>query len=172
MVLGDSGVGKTSVLEQYVNKVFTGMYKVTIGSDFLTKEVELEGKTVKLQVWDTAGQEKYQSVCAAFYRGADACVLVYDVTDKNSFKNMDSWLEVFKQQLPADKVKGFPFVLLGNKIDKKKRFISEEEAKKWCEERDSIPYFETSAKTRQGIDEGFLKVAILVSKRAELELYK
>jgi len=167
MILGDSGVGKTSILEQYVNKVFSGFYKVTIGSDFLAKELDVGGKQIKLQIWDTAGQEKYQSVCIGFYRGADACILVYDVTDKHSFKNLDMWVDLFNQQLPADKVKGFPTLLLGNKIDKKKRFISKEEATAWCAAHDNMPYYETSAKTRQGIDEAFLNIGDLIVKQAE-----
>ncbi len=171
MILGDSGVGKTSLLEQYVNQVFTGFYKVTIGSDFLPKDLIIGDNKIKLQLWDTAGQEKYQSVCAAFYRGADACVLVYDVTDKHSFKNLGSWIDNFTQQMPAGKVKGFPMVLVGNKVDKKKRFIGTDEARTWCAAHDEMPYFETSAKTRQGVDEAFLAVANLVIKRSEEDEY-
>ena len=76
IVLGDSGVGKTSLMNQYVNRKFTNQYKATIGADFLTKEVMIEDKLVTMQIWDTAGQERFQSLGVAFYRGADACVLV------------------------------------------------------------------------------------------------
>nr|ACF81381.1 unknown [Zea mays] len=79
IVLGDSGVGKTSLMNQYVHKKFSQQYKATIGADFVTKEVLIEDRLVTLQIWDTAGQERFQSLGVAFYRGADCCVLVYDV---------------------------------------------------------------------------------------------
>ena len=99
IVLGDSGVGKTSLMNQYVNRKFTNQYKATIGADFLTKEVMIEDKLVTMQIWDTAGQERFQSLGVAFYRGADACVLVYDVTNEKSFRQLDSWREEFLIQV-------------------------------------------------------------------------
>ncbi|KUF84732.1 Ras-related protein Rab-7a [Phytophthora nicotianae] len=81
IILGDSGVGKTSLMNQYVNQKFSNQYKATIGADFLTKEIMLDDKLVTMQIWDTAGQERFQSLGVAFYRGADACVLVYDITN-------------------------------------------------------------------------------------------
>ncbi|KAF0721376.1 hypothetical protein AaE_010076, partial [Aphanomyces astaci] len=81
IILGDSGVGKTSLMNQYVNQKFTNQYKATIGADFLTKEIMSDEKLVTMQIWDTAGQERFQSLGVAFYRGADACVLVYDITN-------------------------------------------------------------------------------------------
>ena len=83
-------VGKTSLMNQYVNKKFSSQYKATIGADFLTKEVMVEDRLVTMQIWDTAGQERFQSLGVAFYRGADACVLVYDLTHVKSFENLDS----------------------------------------------------------------------------------
>lgn len=80
VILGDSGVGKTSLMNQYVNKKFTNQYKATIGADFLTKEVIVDDRVVTMQIWDTAGQERFQSLGVAFYRGADCCVLgTYEV---------------------------------------------------------------------------------------------
>ncbi|CAN9235316.1 unnamed protein product [Alternaria alternata] len=81
IILGDSGVGKTSLMNQYVNKKFSASYKATIGADFLTKEVLVDDRLVTMQLWDTAGQERFQSLGVAFYRGADCCVLVYDVNN-------------------------------------------------------------------------------------------
>ena len=86
VILGDSGVGKTSLMNQYVNKRFSAQYKATIGADFLTKEVMIDDKLVTLQIWDTAGQERFQSLGVAFYRGADACILVYDITSPKARK--------------------------------------------------------------------------------------
>ena len=114
--IGDSGVGKTSLMGQFVSHKFSNQYKATIGADFLTKEVQIDDRLVTMQVnwenllslfeknmssvilikiWDTAGQERFQSLGVAFYRGADCCVLVYDVTSANSFKSLDSWRDEF-----------------------------------------------------------------------------
>ena len=84
-------MGKTSLMNQYVNKKFSSQYKATIGADFLTKEVVVDERLVTMQIWDTAGQERFQSLGVAFYRGADACVLVYDLTNLKSFDNCESW---------------------------------------------------------------------------------
>eukprot|EP00920_Eleutheroschizon_duboscqi_P037033 GHVT01088747.1.p1 GENE.GHVT01088747.1~~GHVT01088747.1.p1 ORF type:complete len:123 (+),score=2.84 GHVT01088747.1:337-705(+) len=99
IILGDSGVGKTSLMNQYVNKKFSTQYKATIGADFLTKDVVIGDKDVTLQIWDTAGQERFQSLGVAFYRGADCCVLVFDLTSPKSFESLDSWREEFLIQV-------------------------------------------------------------------------
>mmetsp|Transcript_19464 Transcript_19464/g.47867 ORF Transcript_19464/g.47867 Transcript_19464/m.47867 type:complete len:103 (+) Transcript_19464:54-362(+) len=90
IILGDSGVGKTSLMNQYVSKKFTNQYKATIGADFLTKEVTIDGRVVTMQIWDTAGQERFQSLGVAFYRGADCCVLVFDLTVPKTFDSLES----------------------------------------------------------------------------------
>ena len=95
IILGDSGVGKSSLMNLFVNKKFSNQYKATIGADFLTKEVTVDDRTVTMQIWDTAGQERFQSLGVAFYRGADCCVLVYDVTSPSSFKSLDAWRDEF-----------------------------------------------------------------------------
>jgi Ras-related protein Rab-7A len=117
VILGDSSVGKTSLMNQYVSKKFSSQYKVTIGADFLTKEVTVDERLVTLQVWDTAGQERYQSLGVAFYRGADACILVFDLTNMKSFQGLDRWRDDFLIQTSPDDPENFPFVLIGNKID-------------------------------------------------------
>ncbi|KAI8532970.1 hypothetical protein RHMOL_Rhmol11G0259400 [Rhododendron molle] len=103
IILGDSGVGKTSLMNQYVNKKFSNEYKATIGADFLTKEVHFEDRLFTLQIWDTAGQERFQSLGVAFYRGADCCVLVYDVNEMKSFDNLNNWREEFLIQFLFNK---------------------------------------------------------------------
>ncbi|PKI39044.1 hypothetical protein CRG98_040571 [Punica granatum] len=101
IVLGDSGVGKTSLMNQYVYNRFTQQYKATIGADFVTRELQIDDKLVTLQIWDTAGQERFQSLGAAFYRGADCCVMVYDVNVSKSFESLNNWhAEFLKQVLP------------------------------------------------------------------------
>lgn len=112
-----SSVGKTSLMNQYVNKRFSNQYKATIGADFLTREVEIDGRTITMQIWDTAGQERFQSLGVAFYRGADCCVLVHDVTNQKSFDTLDSWRDEFLVQACPRDADSFPFLLLGNKSD-------------------------------------------------------
>ncbi|KAG8642930.1 ras-related protein Rab7 isoform X1 [Manihot esculenta] len=162
IVLGDSGVGKTSLMNQYVYKKFSQQYKATIGADFVTKELQVDDKLVTLQIWDTAGQERFQSLGAAFYRGADCCVLVYDVNVLKSFETLSNWHEEFLKQANPVLPDEFPFVLLGNKIDidgGNSRVVSEKKAVDWCASKGNIPYFETSAKEDYNVDEAFLCIA-------------
>ncbi|ELR23891.1 rasrelated protein Rab-7, putative [Acanthamoeba castellanii str. Neff] len=150
IILGDSGVGKTSLMNQYVNKKFSNQYKATIGADFLTKEVMVDDKLVTLQIWDTAGQERFQSLGVAFYRGADACVLVFDVNAG-----------------PRDP-ETFPFIVLGNKIDlESSRVVSQKRAQTWCQSKGNIPYFETSAKEAINVEQAFQTIAKNAMKEEE-----
>ncbi|KAK9080789.1 hypothetical protein SSX86_000547 [Deinandra increscens subsp. villosa] len=162
IVLGDSGVGKTSLMNRYVHKKFSQQYKATIGADFVTKELQIDDRLVTLQIWDTAGQERFQSLGVAFYRGADCCVLVYDVNVMRSFDTLDNWHEEFLKQANPQDPSSFPFILLGNKIDidgGNSRVVSEKKAREWCAAKGNIPYFETSAKEDHNVDAAFLSIA-------------
>jgi Ras-related protein Rab-7A len=162
ILLGDSGVGKTSLMNQYVNKKFTNQYKATIGADFLTKEVMVDDRLVTMQIWDTAGQERFQSLGVAFYRGADCCVLVFDVNVAKTFENLDSWRDEFLIQAAPRDPDNFPFVVLGNKIDlEQQRVVSQKRALAWCQSKGDIPYFETSAKDATNVEQAFQHVAKL-----------
>jgi len=164
IILGDSGVGKTALMNQYVNKRFSASYKATIGADFLTKEIMVDEKLVTLQIWDTAGQERFQSLGVAFYRGADACILVYDITQLKSFDNLDSWREEFLVQASPHDIHEFPFVVLGNKIDREiDRRIPKAKAQAWCKSKakNPVPYFETSAKEAVHVEAAFQEAAQL-----------
>ncbi|KAH8926279.1 hypothetical protein BT69DRAFT_1279012 [Atractiella rhizophila] len=162
IILGDSGVGKTSLMNQYVNKRFSNQYKATIGADFLTKEVMIEDRLVTMQLWDTAGQERFQSLGVAFYRGADCCVLVYDVNSSKSFETLDSWRDEFLVQASPRDPENFPFVVLGNKIDmeESKRVVSQKRALTWCQQKGNIPYFETSAKEAINVEQAFREACV------------
>lgn len=164
IILGDSGVGKTALMNQYVNKRFSSAYKATIGADFLTKEVMIDDKLVTLQIWDTAGQERFQSLGVAFYRGADVCILVYDVTNPKSFENLDSWREEFLVQASPPDMENFPFVVLGNKVDREHdRRVPKAKAQQWCKSKAATPlrYFETSAKEAVQVEAAFQEAAQL-----------
>jgi len=110
-------------MNAFVNNKFTSQYRATIGSDFLTKDLTIDDRLVKLQIWDTAGQERFQSLGSAFYRGADCCVLVYDVNVAQSHANLESWREEFLTHSSVDPTT-FPFVVIGNKVDVGNRVVT------------------------------------------------
>ncbi len=168
VILGDSGVGKTTLLQQYLNGKVTGNAKPTIGADFSKKEVMIDNQLVTLQIWDTAGQEKFQSLGYAFYRGADCCILVYDITTQKSFENLTKWKDGFIENAGPDDVKTFPFVVLGNKIDREnERKVDSREAKDWCSNNNNIGFYETSAKEGVSVEQAFLEIAKKALKRIE-----
>ncbi|XP_057545651.1 ras-related protein Rab7A-like isoform X3 [Amaranthus tricolor] len=117
---------------------------------------------LELTIWDTAGQERFQSLGVAFYRGADCCVLTYDVNVMKSFENLNRWREEFLLQASPSDPDNFPFILLGNKIDFDGG--SGRVAKAWCTSKGNIPYFETSAKDGTNVEEAFLCIARNVIK--------
>merc|ERR1711865_882993 len=162
IVLGDSGTGKTSLMNQYVIKKFSNQYKATIGADFLTKEVQVDDRLVTMQIWDTAGQERFQSLGVAFYRGADCCVLVFDVNRSITFETLNHWREEFLIQASPSDVKNFPFIVLGNQVDRNERAVTQARAQVWCKENGgnvAIPYFETSAKDGYNVQLAFETIA-------------
>jgi len=160
ILLGDSGVGKSSLLTQYINRQFSAQYKATIGADFLCKTLLIGESHVTLQIWDTAGQERYQSIGASFYRGADCCVLMFDLTVSRTFDSLDSWQKEFLRQCEPPDLIHFPFVLLGNKVDLGgNRMVSPERAQSWCKERGNVPYLETSARDSTSLEEAFQTIA-------------
>ncbi|OAF64834.1 Tubulin alpha chain [Intoshia linei] len=166
IVLGDSGVGKTSLLSAYVQGKFTNQYKATIGADFMTKTVNIENKSVDLQIWDTAGQERFQSLGVAFYRGADCCILVYDVNKPNTFKSLEEWRDEFLIQSGSKGVENFPFVLVGNKTDLERTAVTSDRAEAWCSSRGNIQHFLSSAKQLVGVEDAFICAATLANKYA------
>jgi len=117
----------------------------------------VDDRLVTMQLWDTAGQERFQSLGVAFYRGADCCVLVYDVNNSKSFDTLDSWRDEFLIQASPMDPESFPFVVLGNKVDVEdsKRMISSKRAQAFCQAKGGIPYFETSAKEAVNVEQAF-----------------
>jgi len=154
VVVGDSGVGKTCLMQRYMTGGFSSEYRTTVGADFLSTKITNDDTTYSLQIWDTAGQEKFQAIGSAFYRGSDCCIVVFDVSNRKSFENIGTWMNEFKIQGEVDKPDSFPFVIFGNKCDKLDRAVSTDEAKQCCESKGLI-YFETSAKDDIGIKEAF-----------------
>lgn len=171
VIIGDAGVGKTSLLKRYVTGKFSTQYRVTLGADFLNKKKEIKGKEYSLNLWDTAGQEKHSSLGNAFYRGADLCVMVFDITSKTSLDSLESWREVFLDAGMIRNADEFPFVILGNKCDKEsERQVTKEQAENWCGEH-GYDYFEVSAKDGDGVETAFDKVTELAADQQTEDVY-
>ena len=155
ILIGNSGVGKSSILNRYMNKTFEDSYKCTIGVDFLMKSIEINGKTVKLQLWDTAGQEKYKSMVASYYRGANVAFVVFDLTNHESFDSLPLWIENYYRNGPEQK----NIILIGNKKDMiDDRKVTQEEAELFSQ-TNNMMYFETSAKEGDNIEYVFTYAA-------------
>eukprot|EP00456_Euglypha_rotunda_P079033 TRINITY_DN7581_c0_g1_i25.p1 TRINITY_DN7581_c0_g1~~TRINITY_DN7581_c0_g1_i25.p1 ORF type:complete len:336 (+),score=66.93 TRINITY_DN7581_c0_g1_i25:118-1008(+) len=170
LVVGDTAVGKTCVTRRYTDRVFSHHYLFTIGVDFLTKSIELKSKKCILQIWDTAGQEKFRTLTSSYYRGAHGIMVVYDVTSRTSFENVSMWLEEIERNaedgpLPTR-------VLVGNKRDlSEQRQVDFKTAKNFAERRE-IPLFEVSAKSDVAIDTAFNTLATLILESKEEQLEK
>ncbi|CAB3374957.1 Hypothetical predicted protein [Cloeon dipterum] len=155
ILLGDSGVGKTSLLVQFDTGMFkAGTFSATVGIGFTSKIVTVDEEMVKLQIWDTAGQERFRSVTHAYYRDAHALLLLYDVTNKTSFDNIRAWLGEIREYAQDDVV----ILLLGNKADCENRKIRREEGERLAREYNVI-FLETSAKSGLNVDLAFTAVA-------------
>ena len=149
LLLGDSSVGKTCFLMRYTDNTFQDIHMSTIGLDYKLKNVQLEdGKMVKIQVWDTAGQDRFRSITKNYYKGAHGIILIYDVTENKSFENVKNWMNQIKEEV-SNRV---TIVLVGNKIDdEENRKITTEQGESMAKEFD-IMFFECSAKTGENID--------------------
>ncbi|XP_053562578.1 ras-related protein Rab-7b isoform X2 [Bombina bombina] len=156
-IIGPMGTGKTSLLNQYVHKWFLNDYRNTLGAHILSKTIQQDNNILKLQIWDTGGQERFRSLVSTFYKGSDGCLLVFDVTDKETFECLELWRTDFLDKIhpPVD---NFPIIVLGNKIDINDRQVSKESAVSWCKERD-VMYFEVSAKHGTNVDLAFETLA-------------
>ncbi|XP_014233811.1 ras-related protein Rab-37 isoform X3 [Trichogramma pretiosum] len=164
ILLGDSGVGKTSLLVQFdTGKFQHGTFAATVGIGFTNKMILVDDSQVKLQIWDTAGQERFRSVTHAYYRDAHALLLLYDVTNKQSFDNIRAWLGEIREYAQDDVV----IMLLGNKCDcGSDRVVRKEDGQRLASEY-KVPFMETSAKTGLNVELAFHAVARELKARAK-----
>ncbi|OMJ94681.1 hypothetical protein SteCoe_2014 [Stentor coeruleus] len=153
--LGDIYVGKTSIINRFMYESFDTNYQATIGIDFLSKTLYLDDRTVRLQLWDTAGQERFRSLIPNYIRDSSVAVIVFDITNKQTFISIDKWIEDVKNERGNDAV----IVLVGNKIDKaEERTVTHEEAQNKAKSFDAF-YIETSAKTGDNVKQLFKQIA-------------
>ena len=162
LIIGDSGAGKSAILKRFTDHVFNDSFISTIGVDFSIRTINLDGKTIKLQIWDTAGQERFRTITASYYRGAHGIMIVFDLTNKDSFNNIKIWLSECSKYAPEN----VPLILVGNKADLvTKREVYEDDINNFIDQYNAdnhehpIKYIETSAKTAINIEKAFVEIS-------------
>lgn len=165
LIIGDSSVGKSSLLGRYADNKFVHNNNPTIGMDFKVKMLEHNGRRVKLQIWDSAGQERFQTITQQYYRNTQGIMLVYDVTSDASFNNVSQWVAQIRSQ-GAEKA---DTMLLGNKSDKINEKVIDADQGKALADEYQMPFFETSASLGDNVDTAFTTLVAMVMKRLDVE---
>uniref|UniRef100_A0A452XJJ5 Uncharacterized protein n=1 Tax=Aegilops tauschii subsp. strangulata TaxID=200361 RepID=A0A452XJJ5_AEGTS len=167
LLIGDSSVGKSCLLLRFADDAYVDTYISTIGVDFKIRTVELDGKSVKLQIWDTAGQERFRTITSSYYRGAHGIIIVYDVTDRESFNNVKQWLSEIDRYASDSVCK----LLVGNKCDLvDSKVVDTEEAKAFAESL-GMNFLETSAKEAINVETAFLTMSSEIKNKSSNEQY-
>lgn len=163
IIVGDTAVGKSCLLLQFTDKRFTPVHDLTIGVEFGSRTLTIDGNQVKLQIWDTAGQEKFRSITRSYYRGAAGALLVYDITRRDTYEHLTSWLEDCRKYSNQN----LTIMLVGNKSDlETKREVSKEEGEAFAKKHDLF-FMETSAKTAVNVENAFLETARTIFQNTE-----
>ncbi|KAL6658129.1 hypothetical protein ACP70R_003715 [Stipagrostis hirtigluma subsp. patula] len=163
IIIGDTGVGKSCLLLQFTDQRFPREHNVTIGADHRTRIIAVDDKPTKLHIWDTAGQEAFRSITRSFYRRAAAALLVYDITRRETFNHVASWLEDAKEHASPN----LTIMLIGNKSDlSRKRSVSYEEGERFAMDH-GLAFMETSAKSVQDVEKAFIMIGRTVIKKIE-----
>jgi len=161
LLIGDSGVGKSCLLLRFADDTYTESYISTIGVDFKIRTIDLDAKTIKLQIWYTAGQERFRTITSSYYRGAHGIIVVYDTTDLESFNNVKQWLHEIDRYASENVNK----LLVGNKSDlTSKRAVSFDQAKEFADSL-GIEFIETSAKNSTNVEKAFMMMASQIKAR-------
>merc|ERR1711988_1345823 len=155
IIIGDTGVGKSCLLLQFTDKRFQPVHDLTIGVEFGARMITIDSRQIKLQIWDTAGQESFRSITRSYYRGAAGALLVYDITRRETFNHLTSWLDDARQHSNSN----MTIMLIGNKSDlEHRRAVSTEEGQAFANQHGLI-FLETSAKTASNVEEAFINTA-------------
>jgi small GTP-binding protein len=155
IIIGDTSVGKSSILQIYCDNYINSEYVSTIGVDFRIKTINLNNDIIKLQIWDTAGQERFRSITNSYYRGAHAIMLVFDLTDIYTFNRLDDWMQIIYKNTGTNK---FTILLVGNKLDQTKKIcVTKNDIDKFISKYD-LEYIEVSAKLNTNINDAFNKI--------------
>lgn len=165
LTIGESGVGKTCILRRFVENKFYKNHLATIGIDFKVKSIKVNDINIKLKVWDTAGQERFRNITTQYYKGADGILLVYDVTDENSYLKTKDWMQQISNNTQSIEI---GVILVANKCDEKNRIIDKDMGEKMASEL-GVGYFETSAATGEGIFQAFEGLAKEIMKKKKIE---
>ncbi|KAG0441603.1 Ras-related protein Rab-1 [Dictyocoela muelleri] len=152
VLIGDSGVGKTSLLSRYTDNIFLSNYISTIGVDFKIKTINIDDKIIKLQIWDTAGQERFRTITSGYYRGSHAILIVFDYENRESLENITIWVNEIKKHTDNSLI-----VVLGNKVDGNIS-VSDERVNQVLVENNINYFYKVSAKENIGIDDVFIFV--------------
>ena len=167
IIIGDTGVGKSCLLLQFTDKKFRQQHDLTIGVEFGARNIQIQQKNIKLQIWDTAGQESFKSITRSYYRGAAGALLCYDITRRDTFNHLTRWLEEVRQNGNPD----MTIMLIGNKSDlDTRRQVSFEEGERFAKENGLI-FMETSAKNSTNVEDAFLKTSQIIYDNIEKGLY-
>ena len=163
VIIGESGCGKSSLLTQFINSNFDSNQTLTIGVELATKIVKIQNENIKLQLWDTAGQEVFRSITVNYYRGVAGALIVFDVTNKESFNKLSYWIEEFTKLGPEN----VEIIIVGNKIDLKNRVISYEEAIKFAQNY-NVEYIESTSKDYKLCKHVFFRLAQKIKIKYDL----
>ena len=167
IIIGDTGVGKSCLLLQFTDKRFQPIHDLTIGVEFGARMINIESKPIKLQIWDTAGQESFRSITRSYYRGAAGALLVYDITRRETFSHLARWLQEARQNSHQNMV----IMLIGNKSDlEHRRQVSKEEGEAFAAEN-GLVFLETSAKTAANVESAFVKTAEKIYENIQSGVY-
>jgi small GTP-binding protein len=153
LIVGESGVGKTCMLLRFADDLFEEDFLSTIGVDFKVKEMNLNGKRVKLQIWDSAGQERFKNITSSYYRNCSGIIIVYDVTKRDSFDKVTDWIAEVRRFVPT-----VPLIIVGNKCDLDNRQVPTAEGQELAQ-RQGLIFLETSAKTNTNIEAAFQEMS-------------
>jgi small GTP-binding protein len=164
IIIGDSEVGKSSILLQFTEEQFNDTHEMTIGVEMGSRSVQANGKQIKLEIWDTAGQESYLSITRSYYRGADGCLLVFDISSKTSFENLSMWLSEARQNSNNPNL---VILMIGNKADlETTRQVSSKEASDFAV-ANGLQFMELSAKNYKDVEDAFVRTASLIDLKKD-----